>query len=122
MLFSKILPVHIALGNSAIRIDGQSSISDLDWQPIFQIKKANLTDIFQLTTCLANLAFLESCIAAGPPSKNCEWSRTNLAFLVIICFCLYSTHKCTRITFLQLNTSSHETEKGLHHSFFKEIN
>lgn len=88
MLLGEILSIDITLGNSIIRIDGQSGVSNLHWQSIFQIQKANLADIFQLTASLTNLCFLISCITTRPPSENRERPCTNLALLVIIRFCL----------------------------------
>lgn len=89
MLLSKILPIHITLGNGIIGIDGQSSVSDLNWQTIFKIQKADLANIFQLTACLANLSFFKSGITTRSPPKNCEWPCTNLALLIKVCLCLH---------------------------------
>lgn len=82
VLLSKKLSIHITLGNGIIGIDGQCSVSNLNWQTIFEIQKANLANIFQLTACLANLSFFKSRITTRPPPKNCKWPCTNLALLI----------------------------------------
>jgi hypothetical protein len=84
MLFSKILPINITLWNGIIRTDTESCVTDLDWKSIFKIQKAYLTNIFQFTTCLADLTFLISCITTRSPSKNSKWPCTNLALFVIL--------------------------------------
>lgn len=89
VLLSKKLSIHITLGNGIIGIDGQCSVSNLNWQTIFEIQKANLANIFQLTACLANLSFFKSCITTRPPPKNCKWPCTNLALLIKVGLCLH---------------------------------
>lgn len=95
MLLCKVFPVHIALRNGIIRIDTESSVSDLNWQTIFKIQKTNLANIFQLTASLANFRLLISCITSWPPPENCEWPCAYLALLVIISFCLQRNQKIT---------------------------
>lgn len=85
MLLCKVFPIDIALGNGIIGADAESSISNLDWQTIFKIQKADLTYIFQFTTCLTNLSFFISCITTRPPTENSEWPRTDLTFFVKFC-------------------------------------
>jgi hypothetical protein len=82
VLLSKIFSIHITLGNGIIGIDGQCSVSNLNWQTVFEIQKANLANIFQLAACLANLSFFKSRITTRPPPKNCKWPCTNLALLI----------------------------------------
>ncbi|KAK2388645.1 CCCH-type zinc fingerfamily protein with RNA-binding domain-containing protein [Trifolium repens] len=84
MLFSKILPINITLWNGIIRTNTESCVTDLDWKSIFKIQKAYLTNIFQFTTCLADLTFLISCITTRSPSKNSKWPCTYLALFVIL--------------------------------------
>lgn len=87
MFLCKVFPIHVALWNGIIGINGESCITHLNWQPILEIQKTNLTNIFQLTACLANLGFLKPCITAWPPPENCEGTCTDLALLVIVCSC-----------------------------------
>ncbi|KAK2388642.1 CCCH-type zinc fingerfamily protein with RNA-binding domain-containing protein [Trifolium repens] len=92
MLFSKILPINITLWNGIIRTDIESCVTDLDRKSIIKIQKAYLTNIFQFTTCLADLTFLMSCfcIRTSSPSKNSRWPCTNLALFAILIPCLHS--------------------------------
>lgn len=92
MLFGKVFSVYITLRNSIIGIDTESRIPDLNWQTIFQIQKTHLTNILQLTACLAYLSLLKPCITPRPPPEDRKWSCANLTFLIIICSCLHQSY------------------------------
>ena len=89
MLLCKVFPVHITLWNGIIRVDTERSITNLNWQTIFKIEKAHLTDIFQLAASLANFTFLVSCIPTRSPPEDREGPSADLALLIIICFGLH---------------------------------
>ena len=55
MLFSKKLPIDITLWNRVIRADAESSVTDLNGKTVFKVQQANLTNVLQLRTCLADL-------------------------------------------------------------------
>lgn len=88
MLLRKVFPIHIALWNGIVRVNTQSSIANLNGQPILKIQKANLTNIFQLTASLAYLSLFVSCITTRPPPEHRKWPSADLTLLIIISFCL----------------------------------
>lgn len=89
MLLSKVFPIHVTLWNGIIGINAQSSVSNLNWEPVLKIQKANLTNIFQLTASLANLGLLISCITTRSPPEHREGPGADFALLIIISLCLH---------------------------------
>lgn len=83
MLLSKVLPIHIALRDRVIRVDGQRRVPNLNREPVLEIKQADLANILQLATSLAQLRLLVPRVSPRPPPEHRERPRADLALLIV---------------------------------------
>lgn len=87
MLLGEELAIDVASRDEIVGINGESGVSNLNRQAVFEIQEADLADVFQLAASLANLRLLVPGVAAGPPPKYRERAAANLALLVVFGSC-----------------------------------